>query len=142
MKLIGEAYAQQIDYLLSTQEDKTLSTEELGAILQNVKLDGVESSYAYLVDSEGTMLYHPTESKIGSPVENAVVKDIVASLQAGKVQNNDVLTYDFNGVEKYAGYAITENNHWILVMSADVEEVLADIGKIESKYTKTSERQG
>ena len=47
-----------------------VSEEEYAQLLGDVKMIGVESSYAYLVDSDGTMLYHPTADKIGQPVEN------------------------------------------------------------------------
>lgn len=43
-------------------------------------MEGIDSSYAYLVDTDGTMLYHPTAEKIGQPVENAVVLGVVAEL--------------------------------------------------------------
>ena len=46
-------------------------------------MKGYDSSYAYLVAKDGVMLYHPTADKIGQPVENAVVKGVVADLQAG-----------------------------------------------------------
>ena len=51
--------------------------ENYAEILGNAGMEGVDSSYAYMVASDGTILYHPTESKVGEPVENAVVKDVV-----------------------------------------------------------------
>ena len=45
---------------------------------------GLDSAYLYIVDNEGTMLYHPDESKIGNPVENEVVKGLVEAIQAGQ----------------------------------------------------------
>ena len=92
-------------------------------MLGDVKIKGVDSSYAYLVTSEGMMLYHPTESKIGSPVENEVVKNLVSQLQSGSVPEDDVARYYYKGAWKYAGYAVTSQNN-ILVISADEEDVL------------------
>lgn len=99
------------------------------AILENVKLEGMPSSYAYLVTKDGMMKYHPTADKIGKPVENSVVLGLVDELAAGEVPEAAVSSYEFNGKMKYAGYAITKNRS-ILVISADEEEVLADINRI------------
>ena len=62
----------------------TTDVDKLDMILGQIKLEGVESSYAYMVSPKGVMLYHPTTDKIGKPVENAAVKQIVADLEAGK----------------------------------------------------------
>ena len=56
----------------------------LARSLGEVRLAEVESSYAYLVSEDGTMLYHPTKDKVGQPVENEVVKSVVERLQAGE----------------------------------------------------------
>lgn len=54
--------------------DNALLPETLGLMLADVGLEGVKSSYIYVVSPDGTMLYHPTPEKIGQPVENAAVK--------------------------------------------------------------------
>ena len=45
---------------------------------------GLTSAYIYFVDNHGTMLFHPDETKIGNPVENAAVKELVAKLEKGE----------------------------------------------------------
>ena len=82
-------------------------------------MEGIDSSYAYLVDTDGTMLYHPTAEKIGQPVENAVVLGVVAELAKGQVPVNETVTYDFKGVTKYAAYAITANRQIVVVTAAE-----------------------
>ena len=59
---------------------KLKDPEALKDSFQNVGLDGIDSSYAYVVTADGTMQYHPTADKIGKPVENAVIKDVVAQM--------------------------------------------------------------
>ena len=50
----------------------------------NVALQGVDSSYAYIVSgSDGMMLCHPEGEKVGQPVENAVIKKVVEDIQMG-----------------------------------------------------------
>ena len=105
------------------------SDEEYSKVLSDIKMEGIDSSYAYLVDSEGTMIYHPTADKIGKPVENSVVKDVVAKLQAGQKPEDAVVTYDFNGATKYAAYVITSDNR-IVVVTADQGEILEPVNNM------------
>lgn len=116
---------QSADTLNKVSEDLA-GTEEYENILKDIKMDGVDSSYAYLVDADGTMLYHPTAEKIGQPVENEVVLGLVAQLKQGKVPEDEVVTYRFKGVIKYAAYAITDQEQ-IVVVTADEDEVLAPL---------------
>lgn len=94
--------------------------------LSDVKLEGIDSAYMYVVQNDGTMLYHPTKEKVGQPVENAVIKGVVQQLQDGKKPGTTVVEYDFNGTTKYSAYTIL-NNENILVLTADESEALAGI---------------
>jgi methyl-accepting chemotaxis protein len=94
--------------------------------LSDVKLEGMGSAYMYVVQKDGTMLYHPTKEKVGQPVENAVIKGVVQQLQDGKKPSTAVVEYDFNGTTKYSAYTIL-NNENILVLTADESEALAGI---------------
>lgn len=105
----------------------TMSSTDDAALkerFQDVGVEGISSSYAYIVSSDGTMLYHPTADKIGKAVENEVIKGVVSELQNGQKPENKVVTYDFNGVTKYAAYNISKDQSKIIVISADESEVL------------------
>ena len=106
-------------------------------VLKDVKMNGVDSSYAYLVDTDGTMLYHPTADKIGQKVENEVISSVVADLQAGGQPEGDAVLYDYQGEKKYAGYAFTPQNQ-IVVISADEEELLKPVKRMVSNMITTS----
>lgn len=94
--------------------------------LSDVKLEGMDSAYMYVVKNDGTMLYHPTKEKVGQSVENAVIKGVVQQLQDGKKPETAVVEYVFNGTTKYSAYTIL-NNENILVLTADESEALAGI---------------
>lgn len=94
--------------------------------LSGVKLEGMDSAYMYVVQNDGTMLYHPTKEKVGQPVENAVIKGVVQQLQDGTKPDTAVVEYVFNGTTKYSAYTIL-NNENILVLTADESEALAGI---------------
>ncbi len=123
---MADCYSKLIQNEIIEKGVEELKYEEYSVILKNSGVKGMESSYIYVVDANGTMLYHPTQEKVGNPVENEVVKGLVKELQNGKVPEDAVTTYDFNGVKKYASYSVL-NNHDIVVVSADESEALARI---------------
>ncbi|MBQ0041994.1 MAG: hypothetical protein KBS85_01560 [Lachnospiraceae bacterium] len=104
--------------------------ENLKEMYAGVGLDGVSSSYAYVVAGDGTMIYHPTESKVGEPVSNSVVKGLVDGIAKGKHADPAVVEYVFNGVQKYAAYYMNETNDFILVIGADESDILAKTNEI------------
>lgn len=101
-------------------------TEQYGEILEGIKLGDAKSAYAYLVDTDGTMLYHPDREKIGKPVENQVITTVVETLESGTVPENKAVVYNYRGENKFAGYALTED-HKIVVVSADERELMQPV---------------
>ncbi len=95
--------------------------------ISQISVPGVESSYGYLVDSKGLMLYHPTPEKIGLPVDNSVVINVVDQINQGTLPETSISSYDFEGVTEYASYCVSPINNWILVISADEGEIYAEI---------------
>ena len=128
-KAYGASLDEEITYI---GEDKILNAETLGDMVGSAKVTGIESSYAYVVTNDGTMMYHPTEEKIGKPVEIEVVKGLVAQIQDGKVPAAAVTDYLFKGQIKYASYYVskTDGTPFILVISADENEVVAPVKSI------------
>lgn len=113
--------------------DKALDSQNLDSLLSDVGLSGIESSYVYIVSPEGTMLYHPTPEKIGSPVENEVVKGVVSTIQEGKQPTNGVVGYEFKGAVKYAAVYVNDSCDYILVVTTDEDELLEPIAKLNKK---------
>ena len=110
---VAVSYGEVLD-VASSEEEDALSTDNLRKLVGGISVNNMNSSYIYVVDVNGTMLYHPTEGKIGQSVENEVVSNLVADLQNGKVAEPDVVSYEFNGVIKYAAYYIGANENYIL----------------------------
>ena len=111
------------------REKEELTYEEYKRLVGEATMSGIESFYIYVVSSDGTMRYHPTQEKVGQPVENEVVKGLVAQLANGQKPETDVTSYEFKGVVKYAAYKIIDNNN-ILVVSADEADVLEGIKRV------------
>lgn len=107
-----------------------LTAEELGEIVGNLRVEGMESSYAYVVADDGTMMYHPTADKIGQPVENDAVKQLLSEISKGNRPEADVIIYEFKGVMKYASFYIGQNLDFIVVVTADEAEALESISVV------------
>ncbi len=136
MEDIALAYGRQVENLLG--QGGSFDSGALEHILMNANLEGVESSYTYIVDSEGNMLYHPNRDKIGKSVENVVVKSYIQDLKSGIKHDTGVVEYDYNGSIKYAACYTDENGRFILVVSADDNDVLKDSVSLIVKVTAIS----
>ena len=123
---MAETYSTTVYGIQEQQGGEPLSYERYAEVLSGVQVKGMDSSYIYVVDAAGTMLYHPTQDKVGQPVENEVVKGLVAKLEAGEHPTPSVVKYEFKGVTKYASYSITPDN-LIVVVSADESDALSGI---------------
>lgn len=133
---IALAYGRQVENLLD--QGGSLDSGVLEHILMNANLEGVESSYTYIVDSEGNMLYHPDKDKIGKSVENVIVKSYIQDLKSGIKHDTYVVEYDYNGSIKYAACYTDENGRFILVVSADDDDVLRDSASLIVRVTAIS----
>lgn len=124
MLSMEKAYSQLLNDAIS-RGDTAGGYDYYHNVLSEAGIEGLSSSYAYLVEEDGIMLYHPTQSMVGSPVDNEVVSGVVADVRAGKIpQGITVTSYLFNGVWKHAVYTVLDD-HSVLVISADETEIIA-----------------
>lgn len=136
MEDLAKAYSDLVDVKVGSM-GSFVETNQLGSILGNIRIDRVESSYAYLVNGDGTMLYHPDKDKIGMTVENQVVKDIVARLKKGEKVDDGVVEYSYKGQMKYAGYCISQQTGYILVLTVGEKSLLASINGLKHSILRT-----
>lgn len=108
-------------------KEQALAAASLSEMFKDVRIKGAASSYAYITDAQGIMLYHPTADKIGQSVENEVVKGLVGEISQGRIPEPAIITYNFKGVEKYASYYVGGNGNYILVITADESEIFSKV---------------
>lgn len=96
--------------------------------LKDIKV--CQTGYAYMTDSKGIMLAHPTKDKIMKPVENDLVKSVAKRVGAGEKVKTAVEKYIYNGELKISSYSMIPETKWILVVTGDVKEVNSDISKM------------
>ena len=118
--------------------DSVMSGGNLSRIVGNVEIKGVKDSYTYIVDGDGTMLYHPTADKIGKPVENSVVKGVISKLKSENRPQPEVVQYNFNGETKYAGIYVGKSKDFILVVNANKKQALSGTTSVVTSTVKGS----
>jgi methyl-accepting chemotaxis protein len=124
MQSLANAYGLLVEDLID-DNGGSVDYDKYNQLLKDVKIMNYDSSYIYVVNSLGKMLYHPTIEKVGSKAENEVVSEIITKLGNGIVPEPAIVSYVFQGVDKYDSYYITEKHHIIVVATADKEEVFA-----------------
>lgn len=132
------SYGSELDETLTRVDNKMLDhVNTMQKIVEKAQLEGIDSSYGYIVGTDGTMLYHPTAEKIGQPVENEAVKKVVAEVEAGKTPEPEVVSYMFDGTQKYAACYVSENG-FIFVMTADDTDLLKAANKLQARGLGTA----
>lgn len=118
--------------------DSVMSGGNLSRVIGNIEIKGVKDSYTYIVDGDGTMLYHPSADKIGKPVENSVVKGVISKLKSENRPQPEVVQYNFNGETKYAGIYVGKSKDFILVVNANKKQALSGTTSIATSTVKGS----
>ena len=132
------SYGSELDETLTRVDNKMLDhVNTMQKIVEKAQLEGIDSSYGYIVGTDGTMLYHPTAEKIGQPIENEAVKKVVAEVEAGKTPEPEVVSYTFNGTKKYAACYVSENG-FIFVMTADDADLLKAANNLQARGIGTA----
>ncbi|MDE6701533.1 MAG: hypothetical protein K2K10_11080 [Acetatifactor sp.] len=120
------AYGREIETMVEDEgAEATFRTDVLEDKLADANVTGMDTSYAYITDAEGIVLYHPDAAQIGSKMENTVVNGLVEKLQAGAAPEPEVVEYGNKKDKKYAGYFIDEAGSFILVVTVDETDVMA-----------------
>lgn len=104
--------------------------ESFSKYFKDVKVGGSNNSYGYLVDEKGNIIFHPTKEKIGKPVENDKIKEVVKKVQSGEKVNGNAVEYIFNGQEKLSYYEIVPGVNWTFVLSANKSDVVSGARKV------------
>ncbi|MCD7724896.1 MAG: methyl-accepting chemotaxis protein [Clostridiales bacterium] len=104
--------------------------------LADIRVFDSDTSYAYLLDSNGVYIYHPDETKIGTTDDSALITDIVAQISSGNPPETAVATDDTTG--QYVAYHVSELNDWILCLSIDKDIVLEPIAQMRDSAIRTS----
>ena len=127
--LCAELVEQEID----DEGVENVDYEGLKPILEGRGLNGFESSYIYVINEEGTFIYHRKPDKIDTKVANAAINELITQIPSGNYVSADISHYtDENGVVKYSAYQVIDSTGWVTVCVADDTEMMAEINQIRN----------
>lgn len=106
----------------------------IGTLVGSIKFDSIskyaanikigENGYAYMIDKNGLLVYHPDSNKIlkenASDNANDEFKAIINEMKAGKASE---AFYTYNNEYKYTVFQPVDN--WVIAVTADYDEYMA-----------------
>ena len=100
---------------------------DLDTLLNGIKVGGVDSSYVFVTDIDGIILYHGGgSSKVGEKSSSAAVQEVSEKLEAGETVEPSSVHYTIDGVAKFASYYVTKDDK-IVVAAMDQKDVTAEV---------------
>ncbi|MFD3155335.1 methyl-accepting chemotaxis protein [Haloimpatiens sp. FM7330] len=101
--------------------------------LKNVKVGDTKNSYAYMIDENGGLIYHPVKEKMGKSINVKYFKNVVKKMKKGQKVNNSVIDYNYGGINKIAAYNIIPKTNWMLVLSCHEKEIKQPINEFTKR---------
>ncbi|MGN6710293.1 methyl-accepting chemotaxis protein [Anaerocolumna jejuensis] len=107
----------------------TIKVSEFSTLLSDISLSGMDSAYAYLLDTSGNAIYYPKSEVIGTNLNIASINKLTEEMKAGSTPKAATLTYTYDGKTTFASYSTLKSNNWILVLAVDKSEIMAPLNK-------------
>ncbi len=121
------SYGSAIDKIeVEAKATKGLPREEYEKVLKDVKLEGVPSSFCYVINKSGVIAYHPDPSQEMKPNKVKILTEVIAGIAKGHTPESLCAEFKEDGITKYCSFYITTNKT-IIVMSAHGEELMDDV---------------
>ncbi len=109
-----------------------VKAESVATQLRDMKLNGARSSYAYLVDEKGNLIFHPDRERIGAPLD---IPEILAKLPALRADGNarpGIARYGEDGQDMVSAYVLIPRTGWVLAIVGNLGEFKAPIASMNS----------
>ncbi|WP_346937452.1 methyl-accepting chemotaxis protein [Clostridium sp.] len=97
--------------------------ESFSTYIENIKIGEIESSYAYLIDETGNIIYHPNKEKIGQTIDIPEIKVIVDKAMKGSNVEVGSVEYKINGNKVMSSYGLVPRTNWTMVIDAGSNEI-------------------
>lgn len=117
---------------LNIEYDKIfeLSDKAASRLLSKVKVDGMETSFCYLVTLDGVYKYHADKDLIGTAASNTMVDEIIKDINKGKeVTHGSGIYEDEDGTELCASYEVLKDKS-VFVIAAEQDEIMQEISSL------------
>lgn len=110
-----------------------LRKDRLENTLKDIGLQNIPSSYFYVLNTEGIILYHPDEAQIGKATDAAPLTGLVDQLAAGNLPEPDVFQYSDHGENIYTSYYIVGKGKAILLLTVGEDAILKPVSKVTTR---------
>ncbi|SET83719.1 Cache domain-containing protein, partial [Natronincola peptidivorans] len=97
-----------------------------------------ELGYAYMINTDGNVIAYPDRDRVmdqWNPIEESqqdeTLKSMASFFQTMIGEKEGIGNYHFQGNSLYAGYAPIEGTNWIIGITANEEEVLAAVPRLQ-----------
>ncbi|MBA5850308.1 methyl-accepting chemotaxis protein [Clostridium sp. cel8] len=121
IKVNGNVYG----YAASAVVAKTLAKP-----FQNLKVSNISGNYAYLLDGQYNIVFHPDSKSIGTSLKNYVVRNFIDKIRSGKSTDDNYIEYENDGATKLAYCNLIPKLNWTFVLSSDKNGITAYARKI------------
>lgn len=119
-------------YSDTERDNMEVGLGRLDYILNNVGINTMQSSKAYLVDTQGKFLYHDNADMLNQQIEgNPVIQSVLDTLQKGRITTADVRECTIDGREVYIAFMCTVND-WVIFVQADKSDVMKPVNTISA----------
>lgn len=133
MQDLATLCAELVEQEINANGVENVTYDVLKPIMEGRGLNGFESSYIYVINEEGTFIYHRKPDKLDTKVTNAVINELLTKIPTGNYVSADISHYtDENGVVKYSAYQVIDSTGWVTVCVADDTEMMAEINQVRN----------
>ncbi|HWT73408.1 MAG TPA: methyl-accepting chemotaxis protein [Mobilitalea sp.] len=108
------------------------------SVLSDLTVSNYDTGYAYILDSEGNVIYHPDETLVGTKLNVKEIDNLLTQVKNGTIPESSIITYTYNNVKKYAGFSIDSDNQWVIFVGADQAEVMNSLNAVSKDTLLTT----
>lgn len=127
---IGVPQVKYKDTRLSGLMYVNINANLLSDAVAGIKINGEETSFATLLDSNGNYIYHPDTTLIGTKTTDEVLLGVVDQIQSGTKPETAVVLDEANN---YVTYNVSDLNNWILTISVAQSDILEPVTAMGAK---------
>lgn len=111
----------------------SISGEVLGFIISTINasyfndflesLSFGETGYAILLDSDGTIIYHPRAELVGTSIGSEYLSSLIEQYNKGEIEPGGSFEYAIDKKNQMYGYHVLSEVNWTLLVKQDTEEI-------------------
>lgn len=118
---IGSPIHDPVTNELSGYVVSTISTSYFAELLSTISIGN--TGYGILLDSSGTVIYHPDSQLIGQRINVDKLSGLVSSYNNGKIASNGNFQATYDDAKQAFGYSIIPELDYVLLVKQNISEI-------------------